>query len=177
MKMPCHDGTVFSFEGVIDDHVVGDGGIVLAALDEDWPGYIDVEEGGECDQGGAQDGEVGVKVGVFGAGFVFAEDGIADPVVAAFGTRPVSADEPGEALGRSEGGRQAADVEGGGGLAALVRGAFAAHHHEAAGKGQIGLCGLEGVDLYGAFVEASVAALGFFGVGKRGVLWDWRWAR
>jgi len=46
-------------------------------------------------------------------------------------------------------------------------GTGAADYGQAAASGQVCLQWLEGVNAYGALVEASVGGVGFFGVGKR----------
>ncbi|MCC5841842.1 MAG: hypothetical protein JJT96_17135 [Opitutales bacterium] len=49
-------------------------------------------------------------------------------------------------------------------------GACAADDHEVAGLGHIGFETIEGVDVYGALVKATVGGVGLFGMGKRGSL-------
>lgn len=60
--------------------------------------------------------------------------------------------------------------EGDGGYFALVEGAGAFDYHQTARAGESGLQRFEGIDRYAALVEASVLSIGFFGVGKRGVV-------
>lgn len=67
---------------------------------------------------------------------------------------------------RAEG--NVAEVKGLNGLAVFVSGAFAFDDGQGAGAGEIRLGGFEGVDVYGSFIETSVAALGLLGVGKKG---------
>lgn len=143
---------------------------MLAAFHEDGPRGVGCEERFQGNQTAAKDGEIGIEVKVFGAGFVLSEKGIADPVVEDFAPAPMPADELGELLGASPLNRVIADVEGGGGLAVLIGGAFALDDREAAGKSQIGFSRFEGVYLYGAFVESAMPAFGIFGVGKKGVV-------
>ena len=143
---------------------------MLATLYEDGPRGIWIEEGFQGDQSATKDSEVGIEVKIFGAGFVLSENSISDPVVEDFAPGPMPADELGELLGASSLNGAITDVEGGGGFAALMGGAFALDDREAAGKSQVGFGRFEGVNLYGAFVESAMSALGLFGVGKKGVM-------
>jgi len=89
-------------------------------------------------------------------------------VIEDFAPGPMPADELGELFGASSLNGAIADVEGGGGFAALTGGAFALDDREAAGKRQVGFGRFEGVNLYGAFVESAMSAFGLLGVGKKG---------
>ena len=143
---------------------------MLATFLEDGPRGVGGEEGFQGDQTATKDGEVGIEVEVFGAGFVLPENSVPDPVVEDFAPAPMPTDKLGESLVASPLNGAIADVEGGGGFAVLIGGAFALDDREAAGESQPGLGRFEGVNFYGAFVESAMPAFGLFGVGKKGVV-------
>ena len=126
--------------------------------------------GFKCHQADAQGREVAVDVVVFGAGFVFAHAGVTHPVVAAFAAAPVTAGQLAEAAGAAGCRTMAGGVGGGGGLFVFVEGAGALDDHQTPRSGKSGLQEFERIDLYAALVQAPVAGVGFFGVGKRGAL-------
>lgn len=138
----------------------------------------------ERHQTDAQGREVAVEVVVFGAGFIFAHAGVADPVVANFAPAPVAAGQFSKASGTAERGAMAGDVEGDRGLFVLLEGGGALDHDQGPRPGQSGLQGLERIDLYPPLVQASVGGVGLFCVGKKGVpldfcraaLWAWRFS-
>jgi len=121
-------------------------------------------------QADAQGREVAVEVVVLGAGVVFAHAGVAHPVVAAFAAAPMAACQLAKGTGAAGRRGMAAGVEGDRGLLVVVEGAGAFDDHQTAGSGQSGLQRFEGIDRDLALVEAPVTGVGFFGVGKRGVV-------
>jgi len=144
-----------------------------------WTGvevFLDLREGvmGEvigqqCQEGAAQEGEVGQEVGVTGTRAIFAHQGVAPPVVADFDAPPMTADEA-QPLGRGVlVGGSAGEVEArfGGGEAGLFDGALAANDDEGAGKREVGRQRFDGEGIETAEFDASVAG---FGLGKKGVL-------
>ena len=122
----------------------------------------------ERHQADAQGREVAVEVVVFRAGFLFAHAGVAHPVVAAFATAPVVTGQFSKATGTAECWTMAGGVEGDRGLFVLVEGGGALDHDQRARSGQSGLQGLERIDFYPALVQASVAGVRLFCVGKKG---------
>lgn len=82
----------------------------------------------------------------------------------------MAADKFRQCLGAAGAKGDVADVKSLDGLAVFVGGAFAFDDSQGAGAGKVGLGRFEGVDFYGSFVEASVAAIGFLGVDKKGVV-------
>ena len=124
--------------------------------------------GQQGQQGTAQEGQVGQKVGVSAAGAVLTHEGIAPPVIADFDSAPVSANEP-QPLGRAVlVGQGAGEVVMGfgGGLAGLFDSAAVAQDDQASGKGEVGLQGFDGKGMQVSGFDAAVAGLG---VGKKGV--------
>lgn len=110
---------------------------------------------------------VAVEVAVLGVGLVFAHAGVAHPLVAAFAAAPVAAGQlckVASAVGRRG---TAGDVEGDGGLFALVEGGGALDHDPSARSGKSGCHGLEGGDIYLAMVAASIAAVRLFCVSEK----------
>lgn len=133
-----------------------------------------IEEGFDDDEAHPQPCEGAVEVVIFRAGLVFSHAVVAHPVVADLAAAPVAASEACEEPRAPVFGRVGGDVEGYlGGLVVLAgagaAGAGAADDREAARAGQARFEGLEGVNAYGAFIEASVGDVGFFDVGKKGV--------
>ena len=94
---------------------------------------------------------------------------VANPVIAYFTTAPVFARKLSEGfcttLFRSNG----TDIEGHLGDFFGFCCTCAVDNREASCPRQIGLHGLEGVNLYRALVKASVIGVGLFGVGQKGV--------
>lgn len=122
-------------------------------------------------QADSQGREIAVEVVVFGAGSVFAHAGITDPVIFAFAATPVAASQRCE-LACGVGGRgKAGDVESDRRLFTRVEGGAAGDDDQRACAGEPGLQGLEGIDLYVALIAASMAGVGFFRVGEKGVVW------
>ena len=134
------------------------------------PWSVGGDERLEGEDADSEDGEIGVDFEVFGPGFVFFEDGVAYPVVVGFAGFPMTADECCVCFGAVRAGWNIAEVKGLYGLAVFVSGAFALDDDEAARADEIRLGRFEGVDLYGSFIETSVAAFGFLGVDKKGVV-------
>jgi hypothetical protein len=144
--------------------------IALASLLESGPRLIGVEERFNDNEADTQTGESTVKGVTLGAGLVFSHAVVAHPVVADFTTAPVAAGEACKAFGTAFHGRVAGDVEGY--LRCFVLGscAGAPYDDQTACTGQFGLQWLEGIDTYASLVEAPVGGVGFFGVGKKGVV-------
>lgn len=123
----------------------------------------------EGDEGGAEDGEVGVEVDVLGAGAVFLEESVADPVIADFAAAPVAADQAGEEGGLA--GMVTAEVEatGDGGRAS---GSFSRagllDDDQGADVWEPQIERLSGEDLYVTLVDASVPGVGA-AFAKRGI--------
>jgi len=87
-----------------------------------------------------------------------------------FAPAPMSADQLGELLGTSARNGAVTDVEGVDRFAVLIGGAFALNDRKATGKSQSRFGRFEGVYFYGALVESTMPAFGFFSVGKKGVV-------
>lgn len=115
----------------------------------------------EGDEGGAEDGEVGVEVDVLGAGSVFLEEGVANPVVADFAAAPVAADQAGEEGGLA--GMVAAEVEAtgnGGRIAGTFPRADLLDDDQGADLREPQIERLSREDLYVTLVDASVPGVG-----------------
>ena len=124
----------------------------------------------ERHQADAQGREVAVEVVVLGAGAVFAHAGVAHPVVAAFAAAPMAARQLAKGAGAAGRRGMAGGVEGDRGLLVVVEGAGALDDRQTARSGQPGLQRFEGIDRDLALIEAPVTGVGFFYVGKRGVV-------
>lgn len=124
----------------------------------------------ERDQTDAQGRKVAVEVVVLGAGVVLAHAGVAHPVVPALAAAPMAARQLAKVAGAARRRRMAAGVEGDRGLLVVVAGAGAFDDRQTACSGESSLQRFEGKDRYPALIEAPVTGVGFFGVGKRGVV-------
>jgi len=82
----------------------------------------------------------------------------------------MAADEPGQFFGAAGSRGDVAYVKGLNGVAVFIGGAFAFDDCQDTGTGEVRLGRFEWVDVYASFVEASMAAFQFFGMGKKGVV-------
>ena len=124
--------------------------------------------GQQCQQGAAQDGQIGQEIGVAAARAVFSHKRIAPPVIANFHSAPVSANELeprcGAVLVRYGAGEIVMGL--GGGLAGSFDGAAVAQDDQGSGKGEIGCEGFDGEGVQVPDFDPSVSGMG---VDKKGV--------
>ncbi len=124
--------------------------------------------GEEREEGVTDERQVGQQVGLARAGTVFAHQDIASPMIADFGSAPMSSDQVQPFLGRILIRWRAGEVVTGlgGGEAALFLRSLAAHHDQGAGKGEVGGQGLDGEGMEPSGFDPAMTGLV---VGKKGV--------
>ena len=147
--------------------MISDGRASLAFFKEHRPWSWVCQSGPQADEGGSEDGEVGVDVPVFRAGSVFAPEGISNPVVANLATAPVPSDSFEKGGGTASAGRTAAQIKGNGLFGDAIFGGYFFHHYEASGVRDQNSGRFNGEYFEATQVDPPMLA-GYFGVGKRG---------
>ena len=124
--------------------------------------------GEQCQQGAAQDGQIGQEVGVAAARAVFSHKRITPPMIADLHSAPVSANELeprcGAVLVRCGAGEVVMGL--GGGLAGSFDGAAVAQDNQGSGKGEIGCERFDGKGVQTPDFDPSVSGMG---IDKKGV--------
>ena len=152
--------------------MISEGWIALCRFDDLWPGKMAQAGGFDGEQAAAQGGQVGIDVVVADACAILEHLAVPNPVVADFASGPVSSGQGCEVGGvGSIIQRFVGVIVGQFGFGVVEGGIGAAHDDQRAGSPQSGFRRFYGVNGGRAAIDAPVTCVGFFGVGKKGVVW------